>query len=211
MSLYSSSKKGGLSLKFGVGPATAGASPSWTWLDSGPADTRRSPEADESNRNHCVFLRGFTISKRGHKLWSKRKEGQLDIDILDLTGQSLSQLERNNSGSGNTTGTSLTPTYSQSSVSGSGCQHVDSVDDAASGQLSQHVDRDNINLKTMGSPPNSTEDQYAGDRIIVELLTEMSNVSASYSLVAAMVELGFQSNHPSEIINQCLLHDVNLY
>jgi len=167
MSLYGSSKTGGLSLKFGVAP---GAGPSSTWLETGPADTRHSTDTDDNNRNQCVFLRGIRISKRDPK-WSFRRNGeQVHLDVLD-TGENLpfNPGGTGNSASGSTTRTHLAPASGGSSSSNSGGQQ--GAGQTAFRNLSQNVDGGNTDL--------SAEDQNLDDDIVVEPLTEVPVVSLS--------------------------------
>jgi len=201
MSLYSSSNTGGLSLKFGVAPATIGADPSYTWLEAGPADTRQSPVTGDQNPNHCVFVRGIRISKRDSKWWPS--EPQVHVEAL---GPPL-DVESSHSPSGNTAGTHLT--------SDSGGQQADDgqgsnsgVGHAASRKLSQNANGDNIDLKSVTSPDVSPEGQCLDDDTVIEPLTEAPPVSPLFFICLGMSDLDFQSNHPSEIINQRLLHEV---
>ena len=174
MSLYGSSNIGGLSLKFGVAPTTIGAGPSWTWLEAGPADTRHSPVTGDQNQNHCVFLRGIRISKRDPKWWPFKRQVHVEaLGMPPLNGES------SHSPFGNTTGTQLAPTSSNS-----GGQQADDgqgsnsgVGHAASRKLSQNANGDNIDLKSVTSPDVSPEGQCLDDDIVIEPLTEAPPVS----------------------------------
>jgi hypothetical protein len=201
MSLYGASNTGGLSLKFGVAPTTTGTGPSWTWLEAGPADTRHSPDTGDLNRNHCVFLRGFRISKRDRK-WPFRRQGEeVRVDVLGMREKRL--LEGSNSAFGNTTGT---PT---SSGSNSGGQQADDgqgsnhgAGQAASRKLSQNVDGEATDLKNVSSPDIGTEDQYLDDDIVIEPLTEVSAVSpSSLSVWVCLIKLFSQTTHQKSLTN----------
>ena len=182
MSLYGSSNTGGLSLKFGVAPATIGAGPSWTWLEAGPADTRHSPVTDDQNQSHCVFLRGIRISKRDPKWWLFKR--QVHVEAL---GMPPFNVESSNSAFGNTAGTHLVPTSSGGFTSNSGGQQADDgqgsnhgAGHAASRKLSQNANGDNIDLKSVTSPDVSPEGQCLDDDIVIEPLTETPPVSPFY-------------------------------
>ena len=171
MSLYSSSNRGGLSLKFGV----TGAGPSWSWLVTGPADTRKSRDMGDLNRNDCVFLRGYRISKRSWFQYSP-KGSKVHVEPIE-----------NRSGNSAFGRTHLIPTSSGSFTSNSGGQQADDgqgsnhgAGQAASWKLSHNVDGDNTDLKGASSPDIVTEDD---DDIVIEPLTEVLAVSLSYLFV----------------------------
>jgi len=178
MSLYGYSKSGGLSMKFGVAP---GAGPiTWTWLEAGPADTRHSTDTDDSNRNHCVFLRGIMISKKDPKKWiwrSRQNKEQVNLDVLGTSKNLPFNMGGGNSASGSTTGA---PTSGGSSSSNSGGQH-----NAALRNLSQNVDGGDTDSKSVITPDIGSE-YLAGD-IDIEPLTEVPVVS--YSSLSAWLGL----------------------
>ena len=188
MSLYSSSNRGGLSLKFGV----TGAGPSWTWLVTGPADTRKSRDMGDLNRNDCVFLRGYRISKRNRLRYSPKGGKVRVLRIPEKRG--------GNSAFGRT---HLTPTSSGSNFGG---QQVDDgqgsnhgAGQAASWKLSQNVDGDNTDLKTASSPDIGTEDD---DDIVIEPLAEVLAVSLSSLFVwVRLIWIFSQTTHQKLLTN----------
>src|SRR5258707_6834831 len=168
MSLYGSSKTGGLSLKFSVAPEAGLSS---VWLETGTADTRLSTDTDDANQNQCVFLSRIRISKRDPR-WSFRRNGeQVHLEVLD-TGERLPfHPGGSNSASDSTTRTHLGPTSGGSSSNNSGGQH--DAEPTTFRNFSQNVDGGNTDLKSESTPDIGTEDQYLDDDIVVEPLAEV--------------------------------------
>jgi hypothetical protein len=207
MSLYGSSNTGGLSLKFGIAPTTIGAGPSWTWLEAGPADTRHSPDTGDLDRNHCVFLRGIRISKRDRKWPFRRRGEQVRVDVLGREKR-LFDMGGSDSAFGNTTGTHLAPTSSGSFTSNSGGQQADygqgsnyGAGQAASRKLSQNVDGDNTDLKSVSSPDIGSEDQYLDDDIVIEPLTVSAVSPSSLFVWVRLIWIFSQITHQKSLTN----------